>query len=122
MAKKPKKRANSSSPWPPVTRSLDTRWGIAVPVFVIFAAIWGIEPAWGQEWMKQLSAPTHTTIPDIDVKVPVRDGVKLSTDLYIPSGGGKFSTILLRTPYDNNSMDNVRDGLYFSERGYVLAI
>jgi putative CocE/NonD family hydrolase len=103
-------------------QSTKTRSRVTASVFVILlVAIVSIESASGQEWKKQLSAPTYTTIQDIDVKVPTRDGVKLSTDLYIPSGGGKFPTILLRTPYDNNSMDPVSDGLYFSERGFVVA-
>ena len=40
-----------------------------------------------------------------DVMVPMRDGVRLATDIYLPASGGKplagkFPTILDRTPYD----------------------
>ncbi len=36
-----------------------------------------------------------------DVRVPMRDGVALSADVYLPPGDGPFPTILIRTPYDN---------------------
>lgn len=36
----------------------------------------------------------------LDVKVAMRDGVKLSTNLFLPTGGGPFPTILIRTPYN----------------------
>src|SRR5262249_43426921 len=32
--------------------------------------------------------------------VPVRDGTKLATDIYLPTPSAKFPTILARTPYD----------------------
>lgn len=35
----------------------------------------------------------------LDVKVPMRDGVKLSANLFRPAGAGKLPTILVRTPY-----------------------
>jgi uncharacterized protein len=37
-----------------------------------------------------------------DVPVPTRDGVQLSTDIYIPDGDGPFPTLLHRTPYDKS--------------------
>ena len=36
----------------------------------------------------------------IDVRVPMRDGVTLSTDVYLPSKEGTFPTMLVRTIYD----------------------
>ncbi len=38
-----------------------------------------------------------------DVKVPMRDGIRLSADVYLPDAPGPFPTVLMRTPYDNNS-------------------
>jgi putative CocE/NonD family hydrolase len=52
----------------------------------------------------------------------MRDGVKLSTDLYIPSGSGKFPTILVRTPYNNNSEGMVGQAMYYATRGYAVAL
>jgi uncharacterized protein len=34
-----------------------------------------------------------------DVMVPMRDGVRLATDVYLPDGDGRFPVILERTPY-----------------------
>lgn len=35
--------------------------------------------------------------------VPMRDGVRLATDVYLPAGGGPFPTLLERTPYGRNA-------------------
>lgn len=37
--------------------------------------------------------------PTQTVMVPMRDGVKLATDIYLPDGDGPWPAILLRTPY-----------------------
>jgi putative CocE/NonD family hydrolase len=37
----------------------------------------------------------------IDVPVPMRDGVTLSTDIRLPEGPGPFPVIVTRTPYNN---------------------
>jgi hypothetical protein len=36
------------------------------------------------------------------VMVPMRDGIELATDLYLPSGNGPWPCILSRTPYNKN--------------------
>ena len=38
---------------------------------------------------------------EMDVKVPMRDGVELSANIFFPPGPGPFPVILIRTPYDN---------------------
>lgn len=43
--------------------------------------------------------------PDTMVMVPMRDGVKLATDVYLPKGDGPFPTIFLKTPYDYNEIN-----------------
>ena len=40
------------------------------------------------------------SILQINVAVPMRDGVRLSANVFRPSASGRFPTILLRTPYD----------------------
>lgn len=57
------------------------------------------------------------------VMVSMRDGVRLSTDLYLPGRDGeavegKWPTVLTRTPYNKNG--NERFGRYYAERGYVF--
>ena len=45
---------------------------------------------------------SSTTIQiDYDVRVPMRDGVTLSADVYRPKDGRPAPVILVRTPYDN---------------------
>ena len=89
--------------------------------------IWTVVAApslFAQDWMAQLSKPTFAVHQEVDVKVPMRDGVKLSADLYLPVGadGTGYPTVLLRTPYDNNAESNVKDGLYFAMRGYAVVV
>src|SRR5262249_9161588 len=60
-----------------------------------------------------------------DVWVPMRDGVKLATDVYHPTANGgavseQFPTILQRTPYDKNGDGGI--GKFFASRGYVVVI
>jgi len=74
--------------------------------------------------------------PDFDVRkdtvmVPMRDGVKLSTDLYFPAVKAlagtaaarvpdKLPVILVRTPYKKEMAEIL--GNYYAHRGYMLAV
>jgi hypothetical protein len=44
------------------------------------------------------------------IMVPMRDGVRLSTDIYRPSGSNTYPVILYRTPY-NKASDGLDDGI-----------
>ncbi len=60
---------------------------------------------------------------DFGVRVPMRDGVELSADIYRPlesKEGARFPGILVRTPYNKNSLKMLETGRWFSERGYVV--
>jgi len=50
--------------------------------------------------------------------VPMRDGVKLSTDLYLPEGKGPFPVLVTRSPYNKNG--ERRRGAFFAQHGYVF--
>ena len=43
---------------------------------------------------------------EFNVRIPMRDGVALSADIYRPDAPGRFPVILLRTPYDNGTAPN----------------
>ena len=59
----------------------------------------------------------------INVKVPMRDGINLSADIYRPDAPGKFPCLLLRTDWGNNIGPlKVSWGLYFAHRGYGVAL
>jgi putative CocE/NonD family hydrolase len=68
----------------------------------------------------KLSQPAHKVKIDLNVRVPMRDGVKLSADIYRPDAEGKFPALLLRTPYSNNAQDEIADSKWYAERGYVV--
>ena len=58
----------------------------------------------------------------IDVRVPMRDGVTLSTDIYRPAGPGPFPTLLLRTIYDNQESGNLEWTRRFVAAGYAVVM
>ena len=67
-----------------------------------------------------LSAPVHEVLIDSDVQVPMRDGVKLATDVYRPAGTGKYPVLLVRTPHKKALAELA--ARYFARRGYVFAV
>lgn len=59
---------------------------------------------------------------DYGVWVPMRDGVRLSADVFRPEAEGRFPVILSRTPYNKAGMGKATVERYRSyvERGYVV--
>lgn len=52
----------------------------------------------------------------------MRDGVRLSVDLYLPDDSALAPAILVRTPYDNTRPDFIRWAERFTAHGYPLVI
>ncbi len=52
------------------------------------------------------------------VAVPMRDGVQLATDVYLPDGAGPWPVILVRTPYNKDLLRGI--GEEAARRGYAL--
>lgn len=67
-----------------------------------------------------LSKPEHEVVEDRGVKVPMRDGVELSADVYRPKAEGRFPVIVVRTPYKKEM--NELDGRFHARRGYVMVV
>jgi hypothetical protein len=67
-----------------------------------------------------LSAAKFEVKLERGVGVPMRDGVKLSTDIYLPQGEGKFPVILVRTPYKKEMAE--LQARYYARRGYAFAV
>jgi putative CocE/NonD family hydrolase len=63
--------------------------------------------------------PSHELWIDFDQRVPLRDGITLSADVYRPQGDGRYPVILHRTPYLKTSQKALDIARYFAERGYV---
>ena len=55
-----------------------------------------------------------------DMKIPMRDGVDLSSDIYGLCKAKKKPAILLRTPYGKTTDPIVSTGKFFASRGYVF--
>lgn len=54
-------------------------------------------------------------------KVPMRDGVNLSADIYFPSeGDGPWPVVLTRTPYDNMAEWITKPATFYPQNGYVF--
>ena len=68
---------------------------------------------------KELSTPDFKVIEELDVKVPMRDGVRLSTNIYRPDDPGKFPVLLTRSPYGNGGAGS-RFAHSFVKRGYIV--
>lgn len=58
----------------------------------------------------------------LGVQVPMRDGVNLSADLYLPKAAGPFPTVLVRTPYSNNSQPLVNKARILANNGYACVL
>ena len=87
-------------------------------------------PGGGQEKQPKYPVmPKYEVALEKSVMVPMRDGVKLSTDLYMPKGAGdKLPVILIRTPYNKATSDGYRFrdrssvAYMFAGQGFVVAI
>ncbi len=62
-----------------------------------------------------------------DVRVPMRDGVTLSTDITMPKGEGPFPLVLVRTPYQKSmatfaGVNWAEWAEFYAENGYAFAL
>ena len=68
-------------------------------------------------------APRSEPVYDIrllrDVKVTMRDGVKLSVNVFLPEAEGRYPVIFQRMPYGASGRD---PGEFYARRGYALVI
>ncbi|MFL6416435.1 MAG: CocE/NonD family hydrolase [Bryobacteraceae bacterium] len=53
--------------------------------------------------------------------IPMRDGVRLAADLFLPTPNGRWPTVLIRTPYNRKTPANA-GYRYFARRGYAVVI
>src|SRR6185312_2610667 len=91
--------------------------------FLATAGAAGIAAPFAKLLAEPLQAPSQAAGPAVpagpyevmvirDVMVPMRDGVKMATDIYLPSRGGSplpgpFPTLLSRTPYGKAGVGGV---------------
>ncbi len=67
------------------------------------------------------SSPSYDVNWAMNVPVPMRDGVRLATDLYLPDAEGRFPVVLVRTPYGTETAPFSDMGAWYASRGYVFA-
>ena len=73
------------------------------------------------------SRPEYGIVIAKDVMVPMRDGVKLATDIHRPAREGEpvpdaFPAILCRTPYQKDAGPYVEIAEFFTPRGYTVVL
>jgi hypothetical protein len=64
---------------------------------------------------------SNDVVVKLDVHVPMRDGIQLSTNIFLPNAEGSFPTILLRTPYGNGDANN-DIAIAYAKSGYAYVI
>lgn len=73
------------------------------------------------EWEKSFPGPVCTVKEKETVMIPMRDGIRLAADIWLPRGKeGPFPCVLVRTPYGRQ--DTAPGYLRFVQRGYALVI
>ncbi|HSF52171.1 MAG TPA: CocE/NonD family hydrolase [Algoriphagus sp.] len=71
----------------------------------------------------------EVAIVDQKVMMPMRDGVRLATDIYRPKGEGKYPIVFSRTPYNFNTYGNgemntrtMETALSWVKKGYAYVV
>jgi predicted acyl esterase len=81
-----------------------------VRLFVLLLAVCRLEGALAADVVR----------PRFDVRIPMRDGVELSADMWLPAAEGRHPTVLIRTPYLKN--ESAREGEFYASHGYALVV
>lgn len=63
--------------------------------------------------------PPYEVEAQAEVKVPMRDGVELAANVFLPKGDGRFPAILTRTPYGKGKAQGGA-GHVWASRGFVF--
>ena len=103
---------------------------IAIPVMLLIVSGLVISVAYGQTGFFRKSEKNNPTIEPRhrveklkDVQVPMRDGTRLATDIFVPVTKGPFPVILARLPYGKENqklLQIVAEGL--AKRGSVFVM
>lgn len=70
--------------------------------------------------MSGIAAAQTENIAVTNKMVALSDGVKLSTDIYLPGEGNPFPVILIRTPYASKQLGSVAN--HFASAGYAVVV
>lgn len=86
-------------------------------VLVLFLTILFHQTSFSQT--KGHTEPVYKVLEEINVKVTMRDGVRLSTNIYRPDSPGRFPALLMRSPYGNGGSGD-KEAYDFVKHGYVV--
>lgn len=78
-------------------------------------ALVACQPAAAQQWPNGIRV-------QINVPVPMRDGVRLSADVYRPEAPGKVPCLLMRTYWGKHEPGKISSALEFARHGYAVAL
>src|SRR3989442_5840862 len=70
-----------------------------VPILIIVFSLGSFTTAFSQQTAPTTPTTTSQPAQPIEQMAPMRDGVKLSTIIYLPEGKGPWPVVLVRTPY-----------------------
>ncbi len=75
-------------------------------------------------WYMGLPKPQFKVKVTEGVMIPMRDGVKLATDLYMPDKAGKYPVVLIRTMYGRQNKSHGYDTIarIFTSQGYAFLV
>jgi putative CocE/NonD family hydrolase len=86
---------------------------VAVAVAMFFCASVAIAQT-------DVSSPADSAERVLNIMVPMRDGTKLATKIFLPAAEGKYPVVLQRTPYNKESWTNGHD--MWTKNGYVYVV
>ena len=67
--------------------------------------------------------PAPKIAPSLELVIPMRDGVKLAANVYLPTGTGRWPVILTRTPYlKDGKFYGAENVSHFTDAGYAYVV
>ena len=100
-------------PCRPKPRLGHTRPLIAASVLIFLLCVLGWRTALASQQAYETDARTEVTIP-------MRDGIRLSANVFLPKAQSRFPVILLRSPYGKDDVSELGDVSFHVSRGYVV--
>lgn len=102
---------------------------IKFKILTFFLFLSGANLVHGQEEKPILVQLEEIAIVDQKIMMPMRDGVRLATDIYRPKGEGKYPIVFSRTPYNFNTWGNgeintrtMQSALEWVRKGYAFVV
>lgn len=84
---------------------------------VVLSAVWSLS-GFGQSPPRVSQPATHDKL---GVTIPMRDGIRLAADIFLPAGSGRWPAVLVRTPYNRKSGASA-SYRFFVQRGYAVVL